>query len=513
MMSQSLIQSAQPRSEIADGLLAEAEKFRESAAAAIQRSRRSQRGQFLTPGRIAAVMVAMICARRKDLRVLDPGAGSGVLSAALVAKLIRRSSPPRSINITAFEIDKGLVQHLERTLQSCGDACREVGVVFQCDIHGEDYIAARCSASSPLFRDDTDRYDCVVMNPPYRKIYSASRERFHLRAVGIETSNLYTAFMLLAARQLSRFGEFVSINPRSFCNGPYFRPFRREFFRLIALKRIHVFESRSDAFKDDEVLQENVILHGLRTSRIPQHVVVSQSLLDGSIARRQVAPEQVSRPQDPEAIIHIITDASGDELTERMLALSSSLPALGLQVSTGRVVDFRARQHLRRQPEEKAAPLIYPAHMKAGRVEWPIGDSKKPNAIAINESTANLLVPSGFYVLVKRFTAKEERRRIVASVFDPGDICCERVGFENKTNYFHCKGQGVSRELARGLAVFLNSTALDKYFRLFSGHTQVNAADLRRLPFPTHEQLIALATQATPGDNAAIDAAVDRLLS
>jgi len=32
----------------------------------------------------------------------------------------------------------------------------------------------------------------------------------------------------------------------------------------------------------------------------------------------------------------------------------------------------------------------------------------------------------------------------------------------------------------------------DRYFRLFSGHTQVNATDLRKMRYPSREQLIRL---------------------
>ena len=39
--------------------------------------------------------------------------------------------------------------------------------------------------------------------------------------------------------------------------------------------------------------------------------------------------------------------------------------------------------------------------------------------------------------------------------------------------------------LAKGLWAFLNSSALDLYFRQFNGHTQVNATDLRNVRFPT----------------------------
>jgi adenine-specific DNA-methyltransferase len=46
--------------------------------------------------------------------------------------------------------------------------------------------------------------------------------------------------------------------------------------------------------------------------------------------------------------------------------------------------------------------------------------------------------------------------------------------------------------LAKGLALFLNSTLVDLYFRQFNGHTQVNATDLRSLSYPDEEQLLRL---------------------
>jgi adenine-specific DNA-methyltransferase len=73
----------------------------------------------------------------------------------------------------------------------------------------------------------------------------------------------------------------------------------------------------------------------------------------------------------------------------------------------------------------------------------------------------------------------------------PGD----NLGFENHLNYFHCRGHGLDLPLARGLATYLNSTLLDTYFRQFSGHTQVNATDLRNIKYPTLEQLRALGNQ------------------
>ena len=66
------------------------------------------------------------------------------------------------------------------------------------------------------------------------------------------------------------------------------------------------------------------------------------------------------------------------------------------------------------------------------------------------------------------------------------------LGFENHLNVFHDARKGLSRELAFGLALFLNSTAADEYFRRFNGHTQVNATDLRLMKYPSLEILTLL---------------------
>jgi adenine-specific DNA-methyltransferase len=102
-------------------------------------------------------------------------------------------------------------------------------------------------------------------------------------------------------------------------------------------------------------------------------------------------------------------------------------------------------------------------------------------------------------VLVKRFTAKEEPRRIVAAVYDPERVPGDRVAFENHLNYYHLRGRGLPAAVARGLTAFLNSTLVDTYFRQFSGHTQVNATDLRSLRYPAWDHLVALGRRMGDG--------------
>ncbi|MHC5721022.1 MAG: adenine methyltransferase, partial [Nostoc sp.] len=111
-------------------------------------------------------------------------------------------------------------------------------------------------------------------------------------------------------------------------------------------------------------------------------------------------------------------------------------------------------------------------NLSNGYVEYP-KITKKPQAIVHIKETANLLIPNEHYVISKRFSSKEEKRRIVAVVYDASQFNYAYIGFENHLNYFHKDGRGLSITLARGLAVYLNSTLVDAFFRLFNGHTQV----------------------------------------
>ena len=148
-------------------------------------------------------------------------------------------------------------------------------------------------------------------------------------------------------------------------------------------------------------------------------------------------------------------------------------------------------------PEEGAVPLIYPNHLRMTGTVWPVAGFKKPNAIMHNHQTEKWLYPNGFYCAVRRFSSKEEKHRVVASVVDPAAFGQHSVlGFENHINLLHEDKHGLPETLARGLALFLNTTAVDEQFRRFNGHTQVNATDLKLMQYPSRDALIQLGTWA-----------------
>ncbi len=431
----------------------------------------------------------------ESVRLIDAGAGAGALTLAFVSRCCEGRDQVRSIDATLYELDPEIVPALAATMSDCERRCDAVGIRFAFTISSADFVQVMSTClAGDLFGAPPPTFDVAIANPPYRKIGADSRERAALRAVGVETSNLYTGFVALMLRLLATGGQIVAITPRSFCNGPYFRPFRKDFLGSLELRRLHVFDSRQAAFRDDAVLQENIIFHGIKQRQKSPRVIVSTSSGEpgAEVFEAAIPFSEIVRPGDPEKFIHIPSSSAHANAKSVMGALRGSLASLGISVSTGRVVDFRLKEALRKEPEPGAVPLLYPCHFNGGVVHWPKLGARKPNAIVDNAHTRPWLVPSGMYVLTKRFTSKEERRRLVACVFDPQLVHAEWIGFENHLNYFHAGGYGLERQLAVGLYAFLNSTVVDQYFRRFSGHTQVNATDLRTLAYPDRDTLRAM---------------------
>jgi len=467
-------------------LLTKIDQTRLRLSAATEAKKKSQLGQFLTPATTAEFMASLFDeSTLPACRLLDPGAGIGSLSSAFLERWIAGGFHFHSVELTAFEIDPELREAFIRTM-----ALYEQKAAFAYELIPGDFIE---QAVNRLQFSAVGRFTHAIINPPYKKINTHSHYRLLLRQVGIETVNLYTAFVALALALLRPRGQLVAIIPRSFCNGPYYRPFREFILQRAAIRHLHLFGARDQAFRDDDVLQENVIIM-LERDREQEDVVVSTSTDDRFHDYRvhHYPFNRIVFPADPDRFIHIPT-SPGPSAIELSPAIRYTLDEIGLVVSTGPVVDFRLREHIRQAPEAGTVPLLYPGHFSGMTLAWPRESIRKPNAIRRNAETERWLYPSGFYCVVRRFSSKEERRRIVASVVDPKAFAgATALGFENHLNVFHEGKRGLPAALAYGLAVFLNTTAVDDHFRRFNGHTQVNATDLRSMRYPSREALLAL---------------------
>jgi adenine-specific DNA-methyltransferase len=282
------------------------------------------------------------------------------------------------------------------------------------------------------------------------------------------------------------------------------------------LEHVHLFESRRAAFKVDGVLQENLIVHYRKEPEDGGDVVISSSAGEEDLAeptRHAVARRRIVVPTDRDAAMFLPIDAQDLRVLSLFRSFRFTLGHLGLDVSTGPVVPFRATRELIQEPKRTAVvPMLWLQHVRASGVTWPLGAAfRKPEHIRAS-APAKLLVPNTTYVLVRRFSAKEEHRRLVAAVLREGALPGALLGLENHLNFIHRPRGKLTGEEAAGLTALLNSCLFDTYFRISSGNTQVSATELRLLPLPGPEVLVRVAKAVARQGTGATDRIVDELV-
>src|SRR5229473_2666569 len=463
-------------------------------------ARRREAGQFFTPLIVARYMANAAGALHNQARVLDPGAGAGILSCAICESALIQGLP--SLTIVAYESDPVLHTLCQFTLNYARDFLQEHGVKLYIELYRHDFIEAmyeqmtRPSLLSSGLRPE-HLFDLAILNPPYFKVNQKDTRARLVKDIAQGRTNMYTMFMSLAASSLRAGGRYVSITPRSFASGAYFSHFRRQFFDMMTPEVIHLFDSRRAAFENAQVLQENIIVAGVKkgvASVDPPSVAISRSrgLDDLAHPLIQQAPRRFiidDKQKDP--VLHLPVSDIDTHLLQAFRRWNASLATYGLEISTGPVVPFRSSDMLTSIEQVKrgeAVPLLWLQHVHRMRVEWPLMRFDKPQGV-LRQAGQKLLIKNTSQVILRRFSAKEEPRRITAAVLPDSAFGTDLIALENHLNYVYRPGGTLSYEEAMGIAAFLNSTLVDRHFRITNGNTQVNATELRKLPLPPWERL------------------------
>lgn len=432
-------------------------------------------------------MAGRVACIGEELTYIDAGAGVGVLAAALCDR-IAGMPKPRRIVAELYETDPNVLPVLERTVAECRKALAAAGHHLDAAIIEEDFVLRRPVASLYASVPRIGYADVVIMNPPYAKLTKDSPQARAFAEIVHGQPNIYALFMAAAVELLRPGGELVAITPRSFCNGLYFREFRRWLLGRMSIRHVHLFESRRATFKDSEVLQESIIT--VATKQPEQAAEVLLSVSHGAdIDMAKPWPHKASTIiDDPvgNCVIRLPAEPSDLNIMQVVESWSGSFADCGLRVSTGPVVTFRATDYLLDSADHPdAVPLLSIHNVQAFATVWPLAKGRKPIAFKATNGAASLVLPALNYVLLRRFSAKEEQRRLTASPYLPTVEERHRpVALENHINYVTHTRRELSEDEVRGLVALFNSALLDRYFRVVSGNTQVNATEIRAMPFP-----------------------------
>lgn len=448
---------------------------------------RKKYGQFFTSKETARFMAGLytIPDNAAQVRILDAGAGSGILSCALIERL-EQSDSVRTIELTCYENDNNILELLKENLQFFQKNSEKN---IQVQINTDNYITSQYLDFNHMLGGNPrpEKYDFVIGNPPYMKIPRNAPEAAAMPEICYGAPNLYFLFAAMGLFNLDSNGEMVYIIPRSWTSGAYFKRFREYFLTEGKLEHIHLFASRNKVFDKEDVLQETIIIKVKKTNKTPKEVMItsSQSNDDFDDLTSLTVPYGLV-VSGKNYYVYLVTNEKEILVLERLHRFEKTLPDIGIKMKTGLTVDFRNRGILRDDAEEGAIPLFYSQHIKDGEVQFPI---QKEHEYVMTDQKG-LIQDNKNYLFVKRFTAKEEPRRLQCGVYLSRKYPqYKKISTQNKINFVDGLMIEMSECLVYGLYVIFNSTLYDKYYRILNGSTQVNSTEINAMPVPDLESI------------------------
>lgn len=488
------------------------------ADASVQKDKK-HKGQFFTPLAISQFMGRLATPSEKDsVSVLDPGCGLAILSCALIEHLVE-DSKLETIALTLYETDKNVVPLTSIVLSYLQEWCKKQGIRMNYQLNESDFVLDKCEY---LDSDDSifgamnvgERFDYIISNPPYFKL---AKDDVHTRSCASIVdgqTNIYALFMAICTKLLENDGQMIFITPRSFASGRYFQSFRDFLFRHVHIDLIHLFNTRKDTFSKDEVLQELVIMRMHPAGEVKNIIVsFSQGIRDLDQPHQKEYPAaDIVDVDSVEKVVYLPVDSRDEAILSMFRSWDGNMEKYGIKISTGPVVAFRAYDFIVSEPGKDTVPLYWLHNVVKMLCDHPVQKKDKGQYIKVTSETKTALLPNKNYVLLRRFSSKDDSSRLVAAPYFGNMSQYEAVGIENKLNYIYRPEGHLRRDEVMGLTALLDSEMFDAYFRTFNGNINVSATELRMMPLPPIETIREIGRKIILRNNYSIDFINDLVL-
>ena len=473
---------------------------------------KKNKGQFFTPLAIAHFMGNLARPlEKKSISILDPGCGLAILSCALIEHIIEISKPEH-ISLSLFETDENVVSLTELVLSYLKVWCKKKDVELAYQLNRTDFVLDKCDYiydTNTLWGglSKTEKYDYIISNPPYFKL---AKDDIHTRScarIVDGQTNIYALFMAICAKLLGDEGQMIFITPRSYASGRYFQSFRNYLFRYVHFDFIHLFNTRKDTFSKDEVLQELVIMrmHPARATS-PITVSYSKGIRDlNEPCQKEYQAHEIVDISSAEKVVYLPIDDRDKAILNLFRSWEGNMEKYDIRISTGPVVAFRTYDYITDEADEETVPLYWLHNVVKMLCDHPVLNKNKGQYIKVTPETRTALLPNKNYVLLRRFSSKDDKSRLVAAPYFGNMTQYEFVGIENKLNYIYRPEGHLRRDEVMGLTALLDSEMFDAYFRTFNGNINVSATELRMMPLPPIDTIREIGRKIILRNNYSID--------
>lgn len=466
-------------------------------------------GQFFTPTDIADLMSSMCDIETHDIRILDPGCGTAILTCSLIEHLVEHNSKLNSIDLVTYETDVELIAYSQQVLQYLKQWLKQRAIRFTHVLHIHDFVLDNADALTDTHSGRIEPFDVIISNPPYFKLSRDDKRTIAAKAIVSGQPNIYSFFMGVAAKLLKPHGQLIFITPRSFTSGLYFKSFREFFFSEVQLQQVHLFVSRKDTFNRDKVLQETVIIKATKKNgkqRNPQVTITSSHGLKDidTPSVKYFSHNDLIDLNSNEKILHFPTNDSEEAILDIFKSWTGTLKDYDINISTGPVVSFRSWDFIRDTYENGTvflAPLFWLHNVTKMELTYPFPRPNKGQYIKIEQQSKSILIPNKNYILLRRFSSKDDKSRLIAAPYFCNYVKADFIGVENKLNYIYRKNGHLERNEVVGLCALLNSQLFDTYFRMFNGNVNVSATELREITLPPLETIKEIGNQIILSNN------------
>ncbi len=446
-------------------------------------------GRLFTKKDTARLMAGMVSLdkTKSAYTILDPAAGTGILSAAMIEHICKSAPSAKQIFLTCYETEEAFLPMLEDNLERIRKKCRhDYDVRLFVTIYSENYLTGVKNHYTITFFDTVeDKFDLIIVNPPSYMINKGSEEANAAGCVTMKAVSSEYLFAKVAAEHLEPDGQLVTLLPTTFATAASLSLIRKTVLDILTVKKVHLFVGNGKNLSRAIPLKKNIII-AFSAKTDEGAVEISTSTDNGTAAKTvKLSPLPYDFIVDKtDGSLTLPKSVEDTKIVSYINSFPETLESLGLKMRTGLVIDSKCKKILFDEAVPGTIPLIRLNAIKNSGVSFPAPGVKKqylmPVSPALFQKNKNLII-------IKRVPAKSDVRFLNAAIYfaaqRPSDAY---ISTHNKVNFIDTKdsGEEICARLACGLFALLNSTIYDRYLSIISKSKQINSKEMKSLPLP-----------------------------